>query len=120
MQKKGHAEKGRRACQRRVARMSGRDAVGRLLYMMTRLFIVVIRRVQAYSVGGNDLSHRSEEAMSHDHSKTSEVSTVTPVYCNLCHGVLLMDAGEREDFVEGQLIVAGLCLPIALLYLVLL
>lgn len=64
--------------------------------------------------------------MSHDHSKTSHVSAATPVfartfvYCNLCHGLLLMDAGEREDFVKGQLIVAGLCLPIALLYLVLL
>jgi len=63
--------------------------------------------------------------MSHDHSKTSEVSAVTHVhtdhvYCNLCHGILPMDAGEREDFVKGQLIVAGLCLPIALLYLVLL
>ena len=58
--------------------------------------------------------------MSHDHSKTSRVSAVTHVYCNLCHGILPMDAGEREDFVKGQLIVAGLCLPIALLYLVLL
>ena len=64
--------------------------------------------------------------MSHDHSKASrvsdvtQVSTTTPVYCNVCHGILLMDAGEREDFVLGQLIVAGLCLPIALLYLVLL
>jgi len=58
--------------------------------------------------------------MSHDHSKASRVSDATPVYCNVCHGILLMDAGEREDFVKGQLIVAGLCLPIALLYLVLL
>ena len=61
--------------------------------------------------------------MSHDHSKTSRVSADTQVhyvYCNLCHGILPMDAGEREDFVKGQLIVAGLCLPIALLYLVLL
>ena len=58
--------------------------------------------------------------MSHDHSKTSRVSDLASVYCNACHGILLMDAGEREDFVLGQLIVAGLCLPIALLYLVLL
>ena len=58
--------------------------------------------------------------MPHVHAKTSHVATETHVYCNLCHGILLMDAGEREDFVKGQLIVAGLCLPIALLYLLLL
>jgi hypothetical protein len=57
--------------------------------------------------------------MSHDPSKTSQVNRQANghVYCNLCHGILLMDAGERDDFVKGQLIVAGLCFPIALLYL---
>lgn len=28
-----------------------------------------------------------------------------------------MDAGERDDFVKGQLIVAALCFPIAMIYI---
>jgi hypothetical protein len=39
------------------------------------------------------------------------------IYCDMCHGILRIEAVDRDDFIKGQLIMAALCLPVALIYL---
>jgi hypothetical protein len=39
------------------------------------------------------------------------------IYCDMCHGILRVEADDRDDFIKGQLIMAALCLPVALIYL---
>lgn len=39
------------------------------------------------------------------------------VYGDLCHGIIPMEVGDRDGFVAGQLIMAAICVPVALIYL---
>ena len=39
------------------------------------------------------------------------------LHCDMCHGVLRVEVHDRDDFIKGQLIMAAICLPVALIYL---
>lgn len=39
------------------------------------------------------------------------------IYCDMCHGILYVEAHDRDDLINGQLIMVALCVPVALIYL---
>jgi hypothetical protein len=52
-----------------------------------------------------------EGAMSGHESKEPHI------YCDMCHGILHIEVDDRDGFIKGQLIMAAICLPVALIYL---
>ena len=37
-------------------------------------------------------------------------------YCDMCHGIMPLDVGDRDDVATGQLVMAAVCVLIGFVY----